>query len=144
MGAAVAASGIPVGLYPASASGPGRKAQVAVFQEQGKREVLEGYRGQLTPQGTTGKLVIECGFRCRESVFCPIEGHIGNGLQQDLILSCQHVFVADTCGIGYHHAGVFRTEIALDGFNGSGPAVAVDDGRHGIGGLQAVIGNAGL
>ena len=138
------ADDIPVGLYPAPAAGPGGKAQVAVLQEQGKGKVLESHRGQLTPQGPSGKLVVEGGFRCRKSVFCPIEGHIGNGLQQDLILPCQHVFVADTCGIGYHHAGVFRTEIAFDGFDGSGPAVAVDDGRHGIGRLQAVVRDAGL
>ena len=70
-------------------------------------------------------------------------GKVGDGLDQQLIFSSDHLLIVHTRSLGDHHAGIFRAEVPLDGVNVA-LALAADDGGHGLRGLDAGIGHPGL
>ncbi len=70
-------------------------------------------------------------------------GEVGYGLHHQLVSAGNHGVVVHPGGLCHHHAGVLAAEVALDGLDAV-PARGADDGGHGVGGLDAAVGAAGL
>ena len=114
-----------------------------MFQKYGEGQVLVGQGGHGGAQCPSGELVVEGSFRGSHTVILAVVGEVGYGFYHQFVPAGNHGVIIHSGSLRHHHAGIFATEVALDGLNVV-PARGTDDGGHGVGRLDAAIGAAGL